>query len=115
MYQKELKALKRANRYRDRVLYDEDIIDFASNDYLGFSQNKELLKRAYQRVEKEKYHAPKASIVVNGYHDIHKEFEEYISKANGFEACIVVVKRFYGKYRPFLGHCLRIGALLICC
>ncbi len=94
MYQKELEALKRANRYRQRVIYGDDTVDFASNDYLGLSQNKELLHRAFERLNREKYHAPRASIVVNGYHNIHKEFEDFMSEINGFEATIVAGSGF---------------------
>ena len=50
MYEKELKAIKRADRYRERVISDENLIDLASNDYLGFAEERELFNRAVERV-----------------------------------------------------------------
>jgi len=89
-YSKELKALKRANRFREREIFDENLIDLASNDYLGLSKSKELFKSACKLLEEEKYHSPKASLLVNGYSKIHKEFEKSLSLANGFEDAVVV-------------------------
>ena len=90
MYKKELTAIKKANRLRNREVFSDDLVDFASNDYLGLSENKELLKCAYERVLGCKYHSPKASMLVNGYHQIHKEFELYMSELCGFEESLVV-------------------------
>ncbi len=94
MYQKELQALKRAGRFREREIYPPSLVDLASNDYLGLSYKKRLLKKAYKKVKKYPYHASKASMLVNGYHPIHKEFEEYIKQLNNFESAIVVGSGF---------------------
>jgi 8-amino-7-oxononanoate synthase len=94
MYESELKAIKKSNRYREREIFDESLIDLASNDYLGFAEDRELFEKAYQRVLKFQIHAPKASQLVNGYHPIHKEFEEYLCSINGFEAGIIVGSGF---------------------
>ncbi len=94
MYTKELKAIKSSNRFRKREIFDENLIDLASNDYLGLSQNKQLLKNAYNKLLSYKTHSPKASQLVNGYHPIHKEFEEYISDLNDFEDAIVIGSGF---------------------
>jgi 8-amino-7-oxononanoate synthase len=94
MYEKELKAINKSNRFRVRKLYAQDLYDFASNDYLGLAQKKQLLKRAYDRVNMFQTHAPKASQLVNGYHPIHKEFEECLCTHNGFESALVVGSGF---------------------
>ncbi len=94
MYTKEIKALKKSNRYRQRKIYDERLIDLASNDYLGLSSKEDIFDKAYKRVKKEKFHSPKASIVVNGYNQIHKEFEQTLAKINGFEDGLVVGSGF---------------------
>ncbi|MEA3384097.1 MAG: pyridoxal phosphate-dependent aminotransferase family protein, partial [Campylobacterota bacterium] len=93
-YENELKALKKANRFRQRVIYDKSLIDLASNDYLGLSSKKELLKKAYKRLKKENTNGPKASLIVNGYSNIHKRFEDKLCSVNGFEAGVVVGSGF---------------------
>jgi len=94
MYSKELKAIKKSNRYRTRIIYDENLIDLASNDYLGLASKQQLLNRAVARVNMFKNHAPKASQVVNGYHQIHKDFEEFLCRQNGFESALVAGSGF---------------------
>ncbi len=93
-YEKELKALEKVNRFRKRKLYKDDLIDLASNDYLGLSSNKKILKKAYNQVKKQKSNSSKASIIVNGYSKIHKKFEDKLCKINNFEAGIVVGSGF---------------------
>jgi len=94
MYQKELNALKKANRFRKRVIFDDEVIDLASNDYLGLSSKKELLKQAYELVKKEKYNSSRASLLVNGYTKIHQSFEKLLCEQNGFENGIVLGSGF---------------------
>jgi len=94
MYNKELQALKRANRFREIELFKSSVIDLASNDYLGLASRKKSLKKAYRLVKKYGSFAPKASLLVNGYHPIHKKFEQKIAKANGFECGLIVGSGF---------------------
>jgi len=93
-YEKELNLLVKSNRFRKRKIFDENIIDMASNDYLGLAKKKSLLEKAYQRLSKEKYHSSKASMLVNGYHLLHKKFEKKLMKLNNFEDCITVGSGF---------------------
>ena len=93
-YQKELNAIKKSNRLRVRKIYDKKLIDLASNDYLGLASNKNIFKKAYKKVLKQNCIAPKASILVNGYSTIHKEFEQKLCKVNKFESAIVVGSGF---------------------
>ena len=93
-YDKELKALKRAQRFRTREVVDYSIKDFASNDYLGLAHKKELHESAASELSLNAVHAPKASMLVNGYHQIHKGFEDALCQANGFEAGIVLGSGF---------------------
>ena len=94
MYEKELNSIKRANRYRTRKIYDENLIDLASNDYLGLASQKDIFTKAYQRVYNHKFTSPKASIVVTGYNQIHKDFEDELKSRNGFEDGVVVGSGF---------------------
>ena len=46
LYSKELESIKKSNRFRTRELFDDDLVDLASNDYLGtiYKQNKTFSK-----------------------------------------------------------------------
>ncbi|WP_206732263.1 aminotransferase class I/II-fold pyridoxal phosphate-dependent enzyme [Halarcobacter mediterraneus] len=94
MYEKELSSIKKANRYRTRRTFNNNLIDLASNDYLGLASQKQLFESAYKRVYKENFFSPKASMLVNGYSNIHKEFEEDLKYINNFEDAIVVGSGF---------------------
>jgi 8-amino-7-oxononanoate synthase len=94
LYKKELEAIEKANRTRNRVLFNNQLLDLASNDYLGLAKNRKLFEKAYKRVLKNNYFAPKASMLVNGYSKIHKDFEKKLSFANGFEDAIIVGSGF---------------------
>ncbi len=94
MYEQEILALQKANRFRKRELFDESLIDLASNDYLGLAEDKTLFDAAVHEVAKYRFHSPKASQLVNGYHPLHKAFENYLCSLNGFEAGMVVGSGF---------------------
>lgn len=98
MYQNELNAITKSNRYRSRKLYSDHLADFSSNDYLGFAENSTLFERAVAHVSMYKTHAPKASILVNGYHPIHQEFEDFLIHNNGFEAALVCGSGFLANF-----------------
>ena len=94
MYEKELETIKKSHRFRNRVVYDKNLLDLASNDYLGLAQNKKLFEKAYKRVLKNHYFSPKASMLVNGYSEIHEKFENLLCKTNGFEKGVIVGSGF---------------------
>jgi 8-amino-7-oxononanoate synthase len=93
-YAKELAALKRSGRYRERHINRAVLKDFASNDYLGLADTKELHEATCRELSLESTHAAKASMLVNGYHPIHKNFEEALAAANGFEEAVVLGSGF---------------------
>ncbi len=90
MYENELKALKKAGRFRERQIFDVRLNDLASNDYLGLSSNKKQFKKAVKLVNGYTIQSSKASMLVNGYHPIHRMFELEMAEQNGFEEGIVV-------------------------
>ena len=94
MYENELRALKKAGRFRERKQFDDKLIDFASNDYLGLASDKQQLKKLFKILKKHNVFSPKASMLVNGYHPIHKKFEEKLCSLNGFESGLVVGSGF---------------------
>ncbi len=93
-YENELSALKRSGRYRERRIFDESVIDLASNDYLGLAHNKEILQKTADELFILESHAAKASMLVNGYTKVHQEFEDALCDANGFEAGVVLGSGF---------------------
>ena len=93
-YDNELKALKKSGRYRKREVVNSSVKDFASNDYLGLSHNKELHEKTSQTLSLLPFQSSKASLLVNGYHQIHKDFEDSLCKANGFEDAVVLGSGF---------------------
>ena len=98
MYSNELHAIEKANRYRSKKLFDETLTDFSSNDYLGFSVHSELFEKTVERMRDYTTHAPKASILVNGYHPIHQLFETHVAQINGFETALVCGSGFLANF-----------------
>ncbi|MCB4745136.1 MAG: pyridoxal phosphate-dependent aminotransferase family protein [Sulfurovum sp.] len=94
MYEKELEALKKAGRFRERILYSDMLDDFASNDYLGLSKRKKSFKRAVKMMKEYSTFSPRASQLVNGYHSIHYLLELEMAKMNGFEKGMIVGSGF---------------------
>ncbi len=93
-YENELRALKKSGRYRTRELIDNSLKDFASNDYLGLSHKKKLHKKSSRTLDTLDINSSKASMLVNGYHKVHKNFEDALCKANDFEAGVVLGSGF---------------------
>jgi len=94
MYENELKALQKAGRFRERKLYDDTLEDLASNDYLGLSSSKKQFKKAVKLMGEYETKSSKASMLVNGYHPIHRIFELEMAEQNGFEEGLVVGSGF---------------------
>lgn len=111
-YENELRALRRAGRYRERRVAEFSLIDAASNDYLGLAHRRELHERACQTVASYPAHAPKASMLVGGYHPIHAAFEHALCEANGFEEAIVMGNGF-GANIGLVESLIRKGNLLL--
>ena len=99
MYKKEIEILKKKNRFRQRKIY-KNLIDFASNDYLGLSNNPEILEKTYNTIKGEDY-GSKASMLVNGYSEYHQMLEEYLCEINDYKAGIVVGSGFLANMSIF--------------
>ena len=99
MYKKELEVLKKKNRFRQRKIY-ENLVDFASNDYLGMASNQEVLDKTYNMIKGDEYGA-KASMLVNGYNEYHQMLEEYLCEINDYKAGIIVGSGFLANMSLF--------------
>lgn len=113
MYLKEFQSIKKSNRYRTREIFDEKIIDLASNDYLGLASNKDIFQSAYEYVLKEQYHSPKASMLVNGYSKVHKAFEDKLKNVHGFEDAVCVGSGFLANISMIEALCRKSDTLFI--
>ncbi len=113
MYTKELQTIKKSNRLRTREIFDENLEDLASNDYLGLANNKQLLEKSFNTILQEKSHAPKASILVNGYTKVHKRFEEKLCQVNSFEDAIIVGSGFLANISLIEALCRKGDVLFI--
>lgn len=112
-FDKELNIIEKSNRLRERKLFDENIIDLASNDYLGLASNKELFEKTVKQVSKQKHFGPKASMMVNGYSKIHQKFEKLLCEVNDFENGIVVGSGFLANIAMIEAMVRRNDLLLI--
>ena len=99
MYKKEIEILKKKNRFRQRQIY-KNLIDFASNDYLGLANNPEILEKTYNTIKGEDY-GSKASMLVNGYSEYHQMLEEYLCEINDYKAGIIVGSGFLANMSIF--------------
>ncbi|NPA11902.1 MAG: pyridoxal phosphate-dependent aminotransferase family protein [Epsilonproteobacteria bacterium] len=99
MYKKELLLLQRKNRYRERKTY-QNILDLASNDYLGLAEDEEILDKAYAAL-KNNPHSAKASLLVNGYTKFHQMLEDKLKKLNNFEDALIVGSGFLANMALF--------------
>jgi len=101
LYKKELEILKKKNRYRHRKIFNEKIIDLASNDYLCLAHNKNVRKKAFNYAMNLSSHSSKASLLVNGYTKVHKMFENYLKELNNFEDALIVGSGFLANMALF--------------
>ena len=111
MFKKELEALKRAGRFRQRRVFKRELKDFASNDYLGLAHKSEILYRAYERVKDFGQHGAKASQLICGYTPLHQALEERLCQLNGFEAGALFGSGFLANFA--LEALVRRGDLLL--
>ena len=100
-FKNSIDTLKQKNRFRSRKIFDTKIIDMASNDYLGLAQNKKIFSTTYKHLKNQQNFGPKASMLVNGYSQIHKNFEYNLLQINHFESAIVVGSGFLANIALF--------------
>ena len=98
-FEKKLQDLKKENLFRQRVLKESGssskiIIDgkkylsFASNDYLGMSNNYELQEALSESCKKNGLGSG-SSPLISGYSESHKELECLISEFLGTQSTII--------------------------
>lgn len=84
---KKLETHKNKNLYRKRIVYDNNLIDFSSNDYLGLSSNTKIL--SCLKSDDINSYGAKASSYISGYSKHHKECEDFFAKTFGFDGALL--------------------------
>lgn len=74
--------------HRERILKQPTLCSFSSNDYLGLTQDP-YVKKAFQTGFDLFPVGSGGSMVVSGYHDIHKELEQYTADILGVDDAVL--------------------------
>lgn len=84
-----LNERKNENLYR-KLTIDEGMIDFYSNDYLGFSKNNKIEKKAQKVLAKNKLkNGSTGSRLISGNSTLHTETEKQIAKFHKSESALL--------------------------
>lgn len=100
-YSKELEIMQKKGILREKRLSPFELLDYASNDYLGLSTHKTLLNQAIKILKSYPYHSPIASMAVNGYHPIHSKFEEFLKSYFAFSSATLFGSGFLANVALF--------------
>ncbi|MCX7759765.1 MAG: 8-amino-7-oxononanoate synthase [Hydrogenothermaceae bacterium] len=86
---KSIDEIKDKGLYRQRIILSENILDFASNDYLGLKDNNYTKEKLCKNIDRLSLGSG-ASALISGYHHIQKELEEFLADFKQTEDCLVV-------------------------
>ncbi len=114
----ELNAIKEAGLYKEervittpqkaaiKVASGQEVINFCANNYLGFSDNKELIKAAKEALDTHGYGMSSVRFIC-GTQDLHKKLEAKIAEFFGTEDTILYAACFDangGVFEPLLNE-----------
>lgn len=87
---KSLETRKEQDAFRSFKL-TEGLVDFSSNDYLGFSRKKEIFERALQILEEKgiKFNGAGGSRLLTGNHQLYVDAEEKIASFHKVPAALI--------------------------
>jgi 8-amino-7-oxononanoate synthase len=85
-----LNEREQRNSFR-RLTTQTNLVDFSSNDYLGFAKNEEIFQQTHDfLVERDsKINGATGSRLLSGNHSIYTETEEYIAQFHQTEAALI--------------------------
>jgi 8-amino-7-oxononanoate synthase len=85
-----LEIRKQNNAFR-KLSFPTDLIDFASNDYIGFSKNKAIFEETHQYLMDHKIiqNGATGSRLLSGNHKVYQEAENYIAKFHQSESALI--------------------------
>ncbi len=82
---------REANNALRQLPVADNIIDFASNDYIGFAKNETIFDETHQYLRDKncKVNGATGSRLLSGNHPLYNEAEEYLSKFHRAEAALI--------------------------
>ena len=85
-----LETRKQNNALR-KLSFPNDLIDFASNDYIGFSKNKSIFEETHQYLIENNslQNGATGSRLLSGNHKVYQEAEGFISKFHQSESALI--------------------------
>jgi 8-amino-7-oxononanoate synthase len=85
-----LEIRKQNNAFR-KLSFPNDLIDFASNDYIGFSKNKSIFEETHQYLIENNslQNGATGSRLLSGNHKVYQEAEGFISKFHQSESALI--------------------------
>jgi 8-amino-7-oxononanoate synthase len=85
-----LETRKQNNALR-KLAAPNDLIDFASNDYIGFSKNKAIFEETHQYLIENKIiqNGATGSRLLSGNHKVYQETEDFIAKFHQSESALI--------------------------
>ena len=83
--------IRKQNNALRKLAAPNDLIDFASNDYIGFSKNKIIFEEIHQYLNSNKIiqNGATGSRLISGNHNIYQEAEDYIAKFHQAESALI--------------------------
>ena len=87
-----LRRFRRVHEQRDGIwasLNRQRVLNFSSNDYLGFAQHPEMIS-AFKKAADQYGIGSAGSALVSGYFSAHQALEQQAAEIFGYEACLYV-------------------------
>lgn len=83
--------VREQNNALRKLSESNNLIDFSSNDYLGFSKNKPIFEQTHQHLMDINYilNGATGSRLISGNHNLYKEAESYIAQFHQSETALI--------------------------
>lgn len=83
--------IRKQNNALRKLSFPNDLIDFSSNDYIGFSKNKAIFEETHQYLVDTNYfqNGATGSRLISGNHKVYQEAESYIAKFHQSESALM--------------------------
>ena len=83
--------IRKQNNALRKLFLPNDLIDFASNDYIGFSKNKTIFEKTHQYLIENKIiqNGATGSRLLSGNHKVYQEAEDFIAQFHQSETALI--------------------------